>query len=52
MPRRPEKEVQDMTQIVLLFFCVGVELGVLIGFFIAAVIMDKIYNKKGRKERR
>lgn len=42
------KEAQNMIQIVLLFFSVGVELGVLIGFFVAVIILDKLYNKKGR----
>ena len=30
-----------MTQWIILFFLCGVELGVLIGFFIAAIILDK-----------
>ncbi len=35
-----------MTQIALLFFCVGVELGVLIGFFVGVVVFEKINKEK------
>lgn len=35
-----------MTRIALLFFCVGVELGVLIGFFVAIIALNKINKEK------
>lgn len=35
-----------MTQITILFFCVGVELGVLIGFFVAIAALHKIDKEK------